>query len=103
MPNLTKKEERILIKKAQHGSAKAKNELILRNKGLVYTIAQKYMNRKTPAMEMEDLIQEGNIGLLTAIKKFKLRKGTRLSTYASWHIRQTIGRALDAKSRLISV
>lgn len=102
-PLLSKREEYALIRKAQHGSYKAKQELLNRNKGLVFNTVRKHLNSITPAVDREDLLQEANLGLLHAIKKFNFRKGLRLSTYAVWWMMQYTKRALQKQSRLVSI
>jgi len=77
-----------------------KNELIRANLRLVLGISKKYINRGLP---LSDLIQEGNIGLMRAIDKFDYKLGNRISTYASWWIRQTITRAIEDKSSAIRI
>lgn len=81
-------------------SQQAKERLISSNLRLVVGIAKKYGNR---GLSLPDLIQEGNIGLIRAIEKFDYRLGNRLSTYASWWIRQTVIRAIEEKSSTIRV
>ncbi|HBY98062.1 MAG TPA: hypothetical protein DEP84_29650 [Chloroflexi bacterium] len=71
---------------------------MLANQGLVYTVANRY---RSSGVELDDLIQEGFIGLLEAIYRFEPWRGTRFSTYATWWIRQAVGRAVDQKGRLI--
>src|SRR5208283_3278297 len=84
------------ISKARHLVIEAKNELITRNLRLVVNIAKNYVGRRLPLL---DLIQEGNIGLMKAIDKFKYEKGFKFSTYATWWIRQAITRALIDQTR----
>src|SRR4030042_1909355 len=77
-----------------------KNELITRNLRLVVNIAKNYVGRGLPLL---DLIQEGNIGLMKAVDKFKYEKGFKFSTYATWWIRQAITRALIDQTKTIRV
>ncbi len=76
----------------------ARDYLIRANLRLVFSIASKY---RSQTMSMADLVQEGNIGLIIAVDKFDYTRGNRFSTYATWWIRQTIGRAIADKGRLI--
>ncbi len=88
------------ISKARHLVMEAKNELITRNLRLVVNIAKNYVGRGLPLL---DLIQEGNIGLMKAVDKFKYEKGFKFSTYATWWIRQAITRALIDQTKTIRV
>ncbi|MBI5099628.1 MAG: sigma-70 family RNA polymerase sigma factor [Nitrospirae bacterium] len=88
------------ISKAQAFVLEAKNELITRNLRLVVNIAKNYVGRGLPLL---DLIQEGNIGLMKAVDKFKYEKGFKFSTYATWWIRQAITRALIDQTKTIRV
>jgi RNA polymerase primary sigma factor len=88
------------IYKVQSFVSEAKNELITRNLRLVVNIAKNYVGRGLPLL---DLIQEGNIGLMKAVDKFKHEKGFKFSTYATWWIRQAITRALIDQTKTIRV
>jgi RNA polymerase primary sigma factor len=88
------------IAKARELIAEAKNELITRNLRLVINIAKNYIGR---GLSLLDLIQEGNIGLMRAVDKFKYEKGFKFSTYATWWIRQAITRSLMDQTKTIRV
>ncbi|PLS81367.1 MAG: hypothetical protein CYG60_25930 [Actinobacteria bacterium] len=79
-------------------SVDARNELVVRNLRLVVWLANKHLGRGLP---LEDLVQEGTVGLIRAANKFDPESGNRFSTYATWWVRQAIGRALADKSRTI--
>jgi RNA polymerase primary sigma factor len=87
------------LRKAVSAAAKAKDRFIRANLRLVVSIARRYP--LPPSMELLDLIQEGNLGLEHAVDKFDWRKGFKFSTYATFWIRQAIGRALDQKASLV--
>lgn len=93
-------EEIDLARRISEGDAQAKQKLIQANLRLVISIAKKYVNRGLP---FQDLIQEGNLGLIRAAEKFDHTKGFKFSTYATWWIRQAISRGLADKSRTIRV
>lgn len=95
---LTAEEEKGLSKRILKGDADARKMLINSNLRLVVKIAKGYLAHD---MELLDLIQEGNVGLIKAAEKFDFRKNVRFSTYASFWIRQSIARAISNKSRMI--
>ena len=87
------------LREAVKAAAAAKDRFIRANLRLVVSIARRYP--MPPGMELLDLIQEGNLGLEHAVDKFDWRKGFKFSTYATFWIRQAIGRALDQKASLV--
>src|SRR4051794_38134284 len=97
---LTHDEEIDLSKGAKRGDRKACQKLIEKNLRLVVSVAKKYRGYGLP---FEDLIQEGNIGLIKAVEKFDPDRGYRFSTYATWWIRQAVQRAVADKGRTIRV
>jgi RNA polymerase primary sigma factor len=91
---------RIELRRLVEDGWTAREHLITANSRLVISVAKKYMNRGVPFL---DLIQEGNIGLMRATKKFEYRRGHKFSTYATWWIRQAISRAVADQGRTIRV
>lgn len=94
-PLLTADEEKDFARKALKGDEAARQRMIESNLRLVVKIARRYINRGLPLL---DLIEEGNLGLIHAVKKFDPERGFRFSTYATWWIRQTIERAIMNQS-----
>jgi RNA polymerase primary sigma factor len=97
-PLLTREEERELARRKDAGDEAAKRKLIESNLRLVMSITRHYTRAGVPLL---DLIQEGNLGLIRAVEKFDYRMGYKLSTYATWWIRQSITRALADQGRTI--
>jgi RNA polymerase primary sigma factor len=97
-PLLTREEERELARRKDEGDEDAKRRLIESNLRLVMAITRNYTKANVPLL---DLIQEGNLGLIRAVEKFDYRLGYKLSTYATWWIRQAITRALADQGRTI--
>ncbi len=100
VPLLTADEELELAKKKADGDEHAKDRLIEANLRLVVSIAKRYTGR---GMSFLDLVQEGNLGLIKGVEKFDYTKGYKLSTYATWWIRQSVTRALADQARTIRV
>ncbi len=89
-----------IVRQGEREAQAAKTEMVSANLRLVISIAKKYTNRGLP---IEDLIQEGNIGLMKAVDKFEWRRGNKFSTYATWWIRQSITRAIADQARTIRI
>ena len=98
IPLLTREEEDTLTRKAITGDKDARDKLVKANLRFVVNVAKKYQNQGLP---LDDLISEGNIGLMNAIKKYDPDKGFHFISYAVWWIRQSILKAICEKSRMI--
>lgn len=97
---LSRREEEILARRIREGDEGAWNELVQCNLRLVISIARGYTGR---GLDLSDLIQEGNLGLMRAARAFDASFGTKFSTYATWWIRQSITRAISNKASLIRI
>lgn len=97
---LSPAEEKDLACKAENGDQEARERLIRANLRLVVSVAKRYLNHGLPFL---DLIEEGNVGLIRAVKGYDYKAGYRFSTYATWWIRQTIKRALTNTSKTIRI
>lgn len=98
IPLLSREDEDLIARKAQGGDLAAKDTLVTSNLRFVVNVAKKYRNNGIP---LDDLINEGNLGLITAVDKFDPEKGYHFISYAVWWIRQSILKAICEKSRSI--
>ncbi len=99
-PLLTARQEKELARKARLGDARARKTLVEKNLRLVISVAKKYRG-VSKGLAFEDLVQEGNLGLMKAVEKYDPDTGYRFSTYATWWIRQAVSRAVADKGRTV--
>jgi RNA polymerase primary sigma factor len=97
-PLLTSKEEKQLARKIARGDTEARRRMIEANLRLVVNIAKRYLNRGFP---LQDLIEEGNIGLIKSVERFRASKGCKFSTYATYWIKQSIERAIANQANVV--
>lgn len=100
LSRITPEEEIKLSKRIQQGDKKAEEELIKANLRFVVSVAKQYQNK---GLDLVDLIQEGNFGLILAAQKYNASKGVKFISYAIWWIRQSIIKAISDKSRLVRI
>jgi len=100
IPLLTPEQEKSVSRKSRKGNSKARKKMIQSNLRLVINIAKRYSRLGVPMM---DLIEEGNLGLIKAVKKYNPNKGYRFSTYAAWWIKQYITRAIANQGKTIRI
>lgn len=100
IPLLTREEEEALARRLEKGDEEARRTLIRSNLRLVVTIAKKYMNL---GLSFLDLVEEGNLGLMKAVDKYDVNRGCKLSTYASWWIKQAMMRSLANQGKMIRI
>ncbi len=99
-PLLTAEQEKALARRVRKGDRKAANLMVLSNLRLVANMARRFAGK---GMDLEDLIEEGNLGLITAVQRFDPEKGFRFSTYAAWWIRLAIAKGLAEQSRTLKI